>query len=139
MLADGIMLSRVGYSADGRTMAYILGTRIPGAAAPRRNLVLATPGGGAPKLLEVNPGFSGGDVRFTPDGSAVAYAVRDDAGDNIYVQPLDGSPGRMLTELRQIRIERFRWSPDGSKLAILRSETESDVVVVADGTDPHRR
>jgi Tol biopolymer transport system component len=130
------MFSSVGYSPDGATIAYIMGTRIPGVAAPRRNVVLTKPGG-APRLLDVNPAFSGGDLRFTPDGSAVAYAVRDAAGDNIYIQPLDGSAGRMLTHFREMRIARFQWSPDGSRLAILRTDTESDVVVIADGTDLH--
>lgn len=84
MVAKGVVFSGVGYSPDGTMMACIMGTRIPGAAVPRRNVVLTTPGRGAPKLLDVNPDFSGGDLRFTPDGSAVAYAVRDATGDNIW-------------------------------------------------------
>jgi eukaryotic-like serine/threonine-protein kinase len=139
LLANGVLLSGVGYSPDGTTMAYIMGTRIPGAAALQRTVVLTTPGRGAPKLLDANPDFAGGDLRFTPDGSAIAYAVRDSGGDNIYAQPLDGSAGRMLTRFRDMRIERFGWSPDGRGLAVLRTEAESDVVVVADATDSHPR
>jgi len=137
-LSPGSAFSWVGFSPDGMTMAYVAGTRAKGESVPRRSLALTRVDSGATTFLAVNPDFAGGDVRFTPDGQAVTYKVHDGAADNIYEQPLDGSAGRMLTHFRQMRIDRFRWSPDGSKLAFLRSEAESDVVVISDATGVHR-
>ncbi len=136
-LSPGSAFSWVGFSPDGATMAYVVGTRAPGDSVPRKKLALTRADSGATTLLPVNPDFAGGDVRFTPDALAVAYKVRDGGADNIYAQPLDGSPGRMLTHFRQMRIDRFHWSPDGSKLAILRSEAESDAVVISDANGAH--
>jgi hypothetical protein len=37
--------------------------------------------------------------------------------DNIFVQPLDGSPGRQVTDLTSENISQFQWSPNGKILA----------------------
>ena len=58
----------------------------------------------------------------------------DDAGvDNIWMQPLDGSKGRKLTDFKDSeRIQDFRWSPDGKVLALLRFHSVSDVILLHD-------
>ena len=67
---------------------------------------------------------------FTPDGKAVAYIIRDKGVDNIFVQPLDGSPGRPITNFTAENIITFRWSPDGKTLAVARVQNTSDVVLL---------
>ena len=57
-----------------------------------------------------------GAIRFTPDGSAVAYRVREHGIDSIQIQPLDGSPRRELLRFSGVTVGAFRWSPDGSLL-----------------------
>lgn len=70
-------------------------------------------------------------LSFTPDGKAVAYPVRGNGVDNLLVQPLSGSSaGRQITAFDSEQIRSFRWSPDGSSLAILRGHSESDVVLL---------
>ncbi len=58
----------------------------------------------------------------------------DEAGqDNIWMQPLDGSKGRKLTQLNDPqKIQDFRWSPDGKALALLRFSSVSDVILLRD-------
>jgi hypothetical protein len=50
--------------------------------------------------------------------------------DNIWVQPLAGSPGRRITSFDREQILSFHWSPDGRNLGILRGHTDSDVVLL---------
>ncbi|MFZ0802377.1 MAG: hypothetical protein WAN70_09435 [Terriglobales bacterium] len=83
----------------------------------------------APRFLGVNPHISAGPL-FTIDGKAVAYPVRENGVDNIWIQPIDGSPGRQITKFDSEQILSFHWSPDGKNLGILRGHTDSDVVLL---------
>ena len=69
-------------------------------------------------------------MNFTPDGKSVAYIVRDQGVDNIFVQPLDGSPGHQITNFTSQQISEFQWSPDGKTLAVARAQNTSDVVLL---------
>ncbi|MGB7602702.1 MAG: protein kinase [Candidatus Sulfotelmatobacter sp.] len=69
-------------------------------------------------------------MTFTPDGKSVAYIVRDQGVDNIFVQPLDGSPGHAITNFTSEHIAEFQWSPDGKTLAVARAQNTSDVVLL---------
>jgi serine/threonine protein kinase/Tol biopolymer transport system component len=71
-------------------------------------------------------------LAFTPDPKAVVYLVREKGVDNLWEQPLDGSPARQLTHFTSEQIARFRFSPDGTKLAIERGHVESDAVLLRD-------
>jgi serine/threonine protein kinase/Tol biopolymer transport system component len=73
-----------------------------------------------------------GHIRFSPDGKAVVYAVRSAGTDNLWSQPIDGSPGKQITDFPAERIIEFRWSFDGKQLALIRGHTESDVVLIRD-------
>jgi eukaryotic-like serine/threonine-protein kinase len=70
------------------------------------------------------------DVRFTHDGKAVIYALGDQHAENLWLQPLDGSPGKQITNFKSEYIEEFNWSFDGSKLGMIRGHTDSDVVLL---------
>jgi serine/threonine protein kinase/Tol biopolymer transport system component len=73
------------------------------------------------------PGFT-----FLPDGKSVAYVVREKGVDNLWARPVDGSPSRQLTHFTSESIYAFRYSPDGSKIAIERGHVESDAVLLRD-------
>src|SRR5258708_5957683 len=73
-------------------------------------------------------------LAFTPDPKAVVYLVREKGIDNLWEQPLDNSPPRQLTHFVSEQIARFRFSPDGTKLAIERGHVESDAVLLRDTT-----
>jgi len=72
-------------------------------------------------------------LQFTPDGKGVAYRVVDNGTDNVWVQPLDGSPDHALTKFTTDHIRNFAWSPDGKTLAVVRDHTVSDVVLLREG------
>ena len=71
-------------------------------------------------------------IRFSHDGKSVVYPVRENGIDNLWQEPLDGSPGKQLTSFKAEHIWDYHWSPDGSKLAMVRGHTDSDVVLMRD-------
>jgi hypothetical protein len=81
------------------------------------------------KLLDLQRPVQG-VVRFTHDGKAVVYPFRDKEADNLWLQPLDGSPGKQITNFKSEQILDFHWSFDGSKLGMVRGHPDSDVVLL---------
>jgi Tol biopolymer transport system component len=73
---------------------------------------------------------SGHELQFTPDGKSLAYATRENGVDNLWVQPLDGSAGHPITNLKSEQIWAFSLSPNGKSLAVLRGHYDSDVVLL---------
>jgi Tol biopolymer transport system component len=73
-----------------------------------------------------------GNIRYSPDGKAIVYPVREGGVDNLWSQPLDGSPGKQITNFKSEQIREFRWSFDGSKLGLIRGHNDSDVVLIRD-------
>jgi eukaryotic-like serine/threonine-protein kinase len=117
-------------SADGKILAYAVdlvnvGTQEGTEKVALLNLESRT----SPHLLDVNPHISGG-VQFTPDGKAVAYPIRENGVDNLWVQPFDGSAGHQITDFASEQIDSFHWSPDGKTIALQRGHSESDVVLL---------
>jgi eukaryotic-like serine/threonine-protein kinase len=72
-------------------------------------------------------------VMFTRDGKNVAYRVVDKGTENIWMQPVDGTNGRQVTNFTTDRIRAFSWSPDGKTLAVVRGHLVSDVVLLREG------
>jgi len=71
-----------------------------------------------------------GLVRFARDGKSIIYPIRENNADNLWEQPLDGTPGKQLTSFKAEHIWDYHWSPDGSQLAMVRGHTDSDVVLI---------
>ena len=69
-----------------------------------------------------------GERYRTPDGRGFAYI--DAAGTNIWIQPVDGTSPRRLTQFEDQIITAFAWSPDGSQLAVIRARETSDLVLL---------
>ncbi len=73
-----------------------------------------------------------GLLHFSRDGKAVVYPTRANGVDNLWLQPLDGSKGRQITDFTSERIFDFHWSFDGKQLALVRGHTDADVVLIRD-------
>ena len=71
-------------------------------------------------------------IRYSPDGKAVVFGVRENGVDNLWSQPVDGSPGKWLTFFKTEQLGDFLWSRDGTKLALVRGHADSDIVVLRD-------
>jgi Tol biopolymer transport system component len=73
--------------------------------------------------------------QITPDGRALVYIIHENGADNLWLQALDGSRGRKITDFTSDGIQNFEYSPDGKNLGVMRSHTESDVVVLHDNSE----
>jgi len=93
--------------------------------------VVETDAGKVAKLVEFErPRF--GLLHFSRDGKGVIYPVRANGVDNLWLQPLDGTKGKRLTDFTSEHIFDFHWSFDGKQLAMVRGHTDSDVVLIRD-------
>ncbi len=74
-----------------------------------------------------------GPPRFTTDGKAFAYPIRENGNDNLLLQPIDGSSAKIISSFNSTdKITDFAFSPDGKSVAVVRSHTSSDVVLIRD-------
>jgi Tol biopolymer transport system component len=113
---------------DGKTAA--LGTYDFKAQRPNISLV-SVESGTVLRTLEFDPRHVG-LLRFSPDGKGVVYPIREKGVDNLWLQPLDGGPGRQITSFSALKIYSYQWSQDGKNLAFVRGESPSDLVLIQD-------
>jgi len=120
----------IGISPDGKTLAYVVAlTNVAGPTSADKIALLDLATLRSPRMFDANPRISKG-VQFMADGKSVAYPVKENGVDNIWVQPVEGTPGHQITHFTSEQILSFHWSPDGKKLGILRGHTDSDVVLL---------
>jgi eukaryotic-like serine/threonine-protein kinase len=117
-------------SPDGSTAVF---ATIDHANGHEEKLVLLdTSTGQVRKQMKFERERMGYFIRFSHDGKYLVYPVRENGTDNLWQQSLDGSPGKQLTSFKAEHIWDYHWSPDGSKLAMVRGHTDSDVVLMRD-------
>jgi eukaryotic-like serine/threonine-protein kinase len=114
-------------SPDGRLAAFATFASPSGPEMQLALVPLESPQ--STKLLALQRPVQG-TARFTHDGKAVVYPFRDQDADNLWLQPLDGSPGKQITNFKSEHIIDIHWSFDGSKLGMVRGHTDSDVVLL---------
>jgi Tol biopolymer transport system component len=69
-------------------------------------------------------------IRWTPDGRALSFIDNRDGVSNVWLQPLDGSPPKQLTNFTSETIFRFAWSPDGKMIVAERGTETGDIVLI---------
>lgn len=120
-----------GLSPDGKQLPFFAEAQFS-----HTELQLVDLGAGpnpARRAVKTDP-RAAGEAVFTPDGKAVAYPILENGASNIWEQPLDGSPGRQITDFKSGRFQRFKWSPDGKWLGVIREESQSDVVLLKEAS-----
>ena len=119
---------------DGKRLAFLTGT----GGVPVHKIALVTLDAGPEpprRMLDPDPRIAS-PPQFTPDGNAVVYPIRENGADNLWLQPINGSRGYQITKFQSDAIQIFAFSPDGKTLGVLRSHTESDVVLLHDTGGP---
>jgi serine/threonine protein kinase/Tol biopolymer transport system component len=115
-------------SPDGKLAAF---ATLEHSGEHKEKLAVVATDSGQSKLMEFErPLF--GLVRFARDGKGVVYPTREKGVDNLWLQALDGSKGRQITDFSSEHIYDFHWSFDGKQLAIGRGHTDADVVLIRD-------
>jgi Tol biopolymer transport system component/DNA-binding winged helix-turn-helix (wHTH) protein len=87
---------------------------------------------GGPILKTYELGYS--PVRWSPDSKALAYVKTQGNVDNLWVQPLDGSPSRQITHFDALQVFNFDWSSDGKRLACARGLVNNNVLELRDSS-----
>jgi Tol biopolymer transport system component len=130
------LLGGVDFSPDGRHLVLIADTHDGGTRTQAKLAIvdLDSASASVPQIIDPDPRIAAGSLftggaRFGPDGKSLVYVVKDKAA-NLWMQPLDGSPGHQITNFTSDLITGFRWSPDRKTLAVMRTHNTSDVVVL---------
>jgi len=109
-------------SPDGKRIACAVGYEDFG----NKLAILAASDGHTLQTLDLD----GHLYRWTPDGRSIVYVKRAGKQENLYVQPLDGSPARPLTSFTDGTIAGFEWSPDGKRIVLTHYVQTRDVVLL---------
>jgi WD40 repeat protein len=121
----------LGVSRDGKFIVFV--ALKGGAEGGAAKIAIVNLLSGSEPARMVNPDSRiAGLLHFTPDGKSLVYAIRENGADNLWLQPLDGSRGRQITNFTSDVIQNYEFSPDGKNLGVMRSHTESDIVLFRD-------
>ncbi len=123
------IVSSLDVSPDGALAAFV-SFGAPNSGSDRIGVVDIASGQTRKLLLFEKPHTT--RIQFARDGKAVVYIMPGKGADNLWFQPLDGSPGHQLTDFDSLQILDFHWSFDGKQLGIVRGHTDSDVVLLRD-------
>jgi eukaryotic-like serine/threonine-protein kinase len=89
-----------------------------------------------PRLVDLDPRFGGNaGLKLVPHANAVSYSIIENGVTNLWLQALDGSPGRQLTHFTSEPITDYSWSLDGKTLAVTRRQDVADVVLLKEGKE----
>jgi eukaryotic-like serine/threonine-protein kinase len=135
--SDLPVFSGVSTSPDGKLAAFV--SHQQGNGPKEKLALLSLDSNQPPRFLEFERprkewyfSYTTGRIVFSPDGKGIIYPTRNGDTDNLWLQNLDGSPGKQLTDFKSEFIRDFDYSFDGKQLAIIRGHREADVVLLRD-------
>jgi Tol biopolymer transport system component/DNA-binding winged helix-turn-helix (wHTH) protein len=115
-------------SPDGRFIACFYRARV---SAFSKLAILPSDGGEPVKVFERSPTIIiEAGIQWTPDGRALTFVDNRDGVSNIWLQPVDGSPAKQLTNFTSETVFRFAWSPDGKMFVAERGTEIGDIVLI---------
>jgi Tol biopolymer transport system component/DNA-binding winged helix-turn-helix (wHTH) protein len=115
-------------SPDGRFIACFYRAQVDQFS---KLAVIPSDGGEPVKVFDKSPTtIVEAGIQWTPDGRALTYIANRDGVSNIWLQPLDGSPAKQLTNFTSETIFRFAWSPDGKMFVAERGTETGDIVMI---------
>jgi serine/threonine protein kinase/Tol biopolymer transport system component len=128
-------------SADGKSLGLVVDLVDPRTSDAFAKLAIVSLEAGsttAPRLVDLDPRFGGANgsgvgLKLIPHENAVSYPITENGANNLWLQPLDGSPGHQLTHFASEQVTDYSWSPDGKTLAITRRQDVADVVLLKEG------
>jgi Tol biopolymer transport system component/DNA-binding winged helix-turn-helix (wHTH) protein len=114
-------------SPDGKLIAFYYRAE----PASINKIAVMPIAGGEPRLIRDLPAHYG-RLCWANDSRALTYVPKQQGTGNIWLQPLDGSPPKQLTNWKADPIPAFEWSRDGKWLAYAVGAQTSDVVLIRD-------
>ena len=88
-----------------------------------------------PKMVGLDPRLgssnnSNAGFQRVPNTNAISYLITENGSSNVWLQPLDGTPGRQITHFQSEQISNYAWCPDGKSIAFIRRHDTADVVLL---------
>ena len=123
---DG-MMGRFNVSPEGKNIAYAYHNLSEAPAPGWKVDVIPIDGGPAERILNVPAGISA--LCWSPDGGGVQFLLTRNGTTNVWEQRLAGGPPKQISGFTSGQMFDFNWSPDHSRLLMLRGDTKSDVVL----------
>lgn len=123
-------------SPDGNWIAGMYGPETPAGSGRRRFALVSADGTQRWRDLKSLAGVeSEQEFCWTPDSRSITrnrmeFGASTVIAGNLWLYPIDGSEPRQLTRFASLPIRRFAWSRDGKRLAVSRSESTSDAVLI---------
>jgi len=112
-------------SNDGRRISYFFM-----ADDKWRIGIIPSEGGAILQSVDVPAALKENEIRWSPDDRSLFYIGAIGNVGNIWNLPLDGGETKQISNFKTHYLEDFAWSPDGTKLAVSRSSTVSDAVLI---------
>lgn len=106
------------------------------------DIFLVSPDGGEPRQFTATPGAANNEPTWSPDGTQLAFSSNRGGHFDVWVQALDGTEARRLTEA--IPPDRdLQWSPDGTQISFSSNRSDDrdnqDLFVVSVSGDRRER
>jgi serine/threonine protein kinase len=127
------------FTPDGKSFGFVVDVIDPRTNDALSKLAIVSLEAGTttgPRLLDLDPRFrgatdSGTGVQLVPHAAqAMTYLISENGATSLWMQPLDGSPGHVLTHFSSDPVTTYSWSPDGKTLAIIHQHDVADVVLL---------
>jgi serine/threonine protein kinase len=113
------------FSPDGRLIAFIPA----GGQKGKRIGVIPVDESEPPRIFDLPPDSIPRRMQWSADSRALTY-IDSRRTSNIWNLPIDGRKAVKLTDFKDRSIPSFAWSRDGKQLAMARSMTTNDVVLM---------
>jgi Tol biopolymer transport system component len=119
------------YSRDGTRFACF----VPNEKSQDWTRLAIVPAAGGPpiKVFDVPTDVnSGRGPIWTPDDKGISVVVAPGELQNLWLQPVDGGPGKMMTNFPVPGVARREYSRDGKRIAIVRAEGFGNAIMITD-------
>ena len=119
------------YSHDGKYFACFTPNETTGFWT---KLAIVPAEGGQPiKILDAPPRTNlGRGPVWTPDGKGITVVIAEGEKQNLWLLPVDGSPGKRMTNFEVPGTARREYSRDGKRLAMMRAEGIGNAIMITD-------
>lgn len=119
------------YSRDGTRFACFIPNETTGFWT--RVAIVPAEGGEPIKVIDAPPGTSitRGPI-WTPDDGAITIVFAEGEKQNLWLLPVDGSPGKRMTNFDVPGTARREYSRDGKRIALIRAEGIGNAIMITD-------